>query len=89
MAKPSLQKYENMPGFKKLDAKTQASISYRVERISSFAWRPVKVTTSTDGTVKEETAFKDDTLEIVMRKLALIMREDGNIDFNKRKANAV
>lgn len=71
------------------DQKSITSINYRIERKGSFAWRPVRLTIFTDGSTSEETAFKEDTIDIVMRKLGLLMRNEGNVDFSKGKVNAV
>lgn len=72
-----------------LQSKQIGSINYRITRTSSFGWCPWKVTAYADGSFSEEIAFKEDTLDIVMRKLALQMREDGNDEFKKKKTNAI
>lgn len=78
-----------MAKLKAIETKTMTSKSYRIERRSTFAWRPIRTITYSDGSTVEEMAFKEDMIDIVMRKLGALMRDDGNAVFNSKAKNAV
>lgn len=69
--------------------KTAVSHGYRVERRSQFEWHPLKTTFYSDGSFIEEAIFKPDTFEIVTRKLYTMMKDEGQVDYLKKRDGSV
>ena len=79
-----------------LGIKSVQSVNYRLDRTSGFAWKPVRLTVFSDGSITEEIPFKEDMLDIVLRKLGFLMKKEGAEHFTqlkeaelKREAEAV
>ena len=71
------------------DSKEAKAVSYRIERVGTFAWRAFKVSVFEDGAFSEEPVFKEDLLDLVLQNVNRNMRTEGNVPFTeKKKLNA-
>ena len=68
------------------DRKVVKSTSYRIHRKASYEWQAFRTTVFSDQTVIEEACVKEDLLEIVMRKLGKIMKDEGEKDYLDRRS---
>ena len=65
------------------------SVSYRIERVTTEAWRAFKVSVYEDGASTEERIFKEDLWDLVLQNVNRNMRSEGNAPFEmKKKLNA-
>jgi len=66
-------------------APTTPTISYRAERIDTYAWQAYKTTTAADGTSTEVAIFKPDLIDIIMRKIGNAIKTEGQVGFHASK----
>ena len=64
------------------------SVSYRAERTSTYGWQAYKITVYSDNTIQVEPCFKEDVLDIVLRRIGAAVKQEGQTEFLQRKALA-
>ncbi len=69
------------PKAKTPQTKLLHSISFRIERRSTYVWQGYKVTTYTDGSYIEEISGKEDLVEIVLRKIGIELKDVGQREY--------
>lgn len=84
MAKPkSLEKA------KEVSKKQIQAVYFRMDRTSTYAWQPYRLTVYTDGSIVEDIPFKEDIIGITVRKMADEMKESGNAHYERVKAKRI
>lgn len=61
------------------------AVYFRMDRTSTYAWQPFRLTIFTDGSMVEDLPFKEDLIHITIRKMGEEMRESGHEYYERIK----